>query len=253
MPLKEVSANMFVFPMLGRSSRFFNAGYTLPKYKLPLGKEGEIVFDHVLGSFWRYFSTDLFVLLCREDADDRTFLIERMRALGVRRFEVIEHVGETNGQAESVELSLSVAPEDEELFIFNIDTVLYNFDKDPARQEVAGYLEVFRGAGTHWSFVEPGSDYLCQVARVTEKERISDFCSNGLYYFATVRTFKNALNAYRQKQQKIGGELYVAPLYNEIIQRGQLVRYKLVVASEIGFCGVPNEYVELAKSPKPFI
>jgi dTDP-glucose pyrophosphorylase len=238
---------MFVFPMLGRSSRFFNAGYTVPKYKLPLGKEGQVVFDHVLGSFQRYFGTDLFVLLCRADTNDRAFLVDRMRALGVRRFEVIEHAGETRGQAESVELSLASAPE-EELFIFNIDTVLYNFEKDAARGDVAGYLEVFRGEGTHWSFVEPSPNRPGHAARVVEKERISDLCSNGLYYFATVRTFTDALNAYRQKHQGVVGELYVAPLYNELIERGQPVSYKLVPAEEIGFCGVPDEYVELCRT-----
>ena len=244
---------MFVFPMLGRSSRFFNAGYTVPKYKLPLGEEGQIVFDHVLGSFRRYFDTDQFVLLCRADTHDRLFLIERMRALGVQRFEVIEHDGETSGQAESVELSLARAPEDEELFIFNIDTVLYNFEKDAARGKVAGYLEVFRGEGTHWSFVEPSSDLPGHAARVMEKERISDLCSNGLYYFATVRTFKEALDAYRLKHHDVAGELYVAPLYNEVIERGQPVSYKLVPAENIGFCGVPDEYVELRRSLKSAI
>lgn len=239
---------MFVFPMLGRSSRFFNAGYTEPKYKLPLGVEGQVVFDHVLGSFRRYFDTDLFVLLCRADTHDRPFLIERMHALGVRRFEVIEHAGETGGQAESVELSLERAPQEEELFIFNIDTVLYNFVKDAARSKVAGYLEVFRGEGTHWSFVEPSSDRPGYAARVVEKERISDLCSNGLYYFATVRTFSYALDAYRLKHHGVAGELYVAPLYNELIEQGLPVSYKLVPTKEIGFCGVPYEYVELGRS-----
>ena len=239
---------MFVFPMLGRSSRFFNAGYTLPKYKLPLGEEGQIVFDHVLGAFRRYFDTDLFVLLCRADTHDRAFLIERMHALGVRRFEVIEHAGETGGQAESVELSLARVPEEEELFIFNIDTVLHNFEKDPARGAVAGYLEVFRGEGTHWSFVCPSPDRPGHAARVVEKERISDLCSNGLYFFATVRTFTDALNAYRQRHQGVPGELYVAPLYNELIEEGLPVSYKRVPVGDIGFCGVPDEYVELSRT-----
>jgi hypothetical protein len=244
---------MFVFPMLGRSSRFFNAGYTLPKYKLPLGADGQIVFDHVLSSFRRYFDTDLFVLLCRADSKDRAFLLERMHWLGVRHFDVIEYEGETGGQAESVELALPCAPDEEELFIFNIDTVLYNFEKNKNRDGVSGYLEVFRGEGTHWSFVEPNTGLPGYAARVVEKERISDLCSNGLYYFASVLTFANALKAYRLKHQGIAGELYVAPLYNELIENGMSVSYKLVPAGEIGFCGVPEEYVELGSSLKCFV
>lgn len=238
---------MFVFPMLGRSSRFFNAGYTVPKYKLPLGGEGQVVFDHVIWSFRRYFDTDLFVLLCRKDTNDRTFLVERMRALGVHRFDVVEYAGETGGQAESVDVALASASDDEELFIFNVDTVLYNFEKDSTRNDVAGYLEVFRGAGMHWSFVEPSPDRPGHAARVVEKERISDLCSNGLYYFATVRTFTNALNSYRLKHRGDAGELYVAPLYNELIELGKPISYKLVSTSEIGFCGVPDEYDKLIR------
>jgi hypothetical protein len=239
---------MFVFPMLGRSSRFFNAGYSVPKYKLPLGSAGEIVFDHVLGSFWRYFDTDLFILLCRADANDRAFLIERMRALGVRRFQVIEHAGDTGGQAETVELSLMEASEDEELFIFNIDTVLYNFEKDSKRGDVAGYLEVFIGEGSHWSFVEASSHRPSFVSRVVEKERISELCSNGLYYFTNVRAFASALKSYRLKHSGVKGEFYVAPLYNELIECGMSVTYKLVPVSEIGFCGVPDEYTALCRT-----
>lgn len=241
---------MFVFPMLGRSSRFFDAGYTLPKYKLPLGKEGLVVFDYVMSAFKRYFDSDLFVLMCRADTHDRTFLIERMNALGVRRFEVLEHRGETGGQAETVELSLAHVLEEEELFIFNIDTVLYSFEKSPARGKVAGYLEVFKGEGEHWSFVEPSLKLPGLATRVVEKKRISDLCSNGLYYFSTGRTFLSALNNYRQKHSVNEGELYVAPLYNELIKRGLAVSYKVVAAEDIGFCGIPNEYRNLRRNLK---
>ena len=241
---------MFVFPMLGRSSRFFKAGYSVPKYKLPLGERGQIVFDHVIGSFRRYFDTDLFVLICRADAQDKSFLLERMDSLGVRNFEVIVHEGETGGQAESVELALSEKLNDEELFIFNIDTVLNNFEKNPTRGNVAGYVEVFRGEGTHWSFVEPSPDRTGYASRVVEKERISDLCSNGLYYFDTVRTFKKALISYQKRHQGFNHEIYVAPLYNELIDCGMSVGYKLVQKDDIGFCGVPEEYIMLLKSFK---
>ena len=37
-----------IIPMAGESSRFFNAGYTVPKYMLPLGSE--TVFDKAIKS-----------------------------------------------------------------------------------------------------------------------------------------------------------------------------------------------------------
>lgn len=238
---------MIVLPMLGRSSRFYKAGYTLPKYKLPLGQNGKIVFDHVLNSFRNYFDNDLFILLCRSDAKDKTFLKKRMKMMGVRRFKVIEYGKETGGQAESVELSLRYGSENEELYIFNIDTILYNFEKDPSRKEASGYLEVFKGKGDHWSFVEPNPNHLFQACQVREKERISDLCSNGLYYFSSVCIYNKALKSYRLKNKKNHQELYVAPLYNELIESGMVVNYKEISKNKIGFCGVPEEYIELKK------
>lgn len=236
---------MFVFPMLGKSSRFYNAGYTLPKYKLPLGEPDQIVFDHVIMSFRRYFESDRFVLICRADANDRSFIIERMHHLGVLDFKVIAHHGETNGQAESVELAVEAECADDELFIFNIDTLLYAFEKGGSHTRAAGYLEVFKGEGDHWSFVFPDSAREGHAAQVTEKVRVSDLCSNGLYYFHSVDLFRKALYSYRIRAREREGEIYVAPLYNELIAMGLPVLYKTISIEDIGFCGVPDEYKKL--------
>ena len=240
---------MFVIPMLGHSSRFFKAGYTKPKYRLPLW-DGT-VFDAVLHSFKDYFETDLFVLICRKDFNDADLLRARLEDLGVKAFRIIEHAQDTRGQAESVELAIEEVAGDEELFIFNIDTILHAFRKADARKDSAGYLEVFRGEGEHWSFVGPaeGTDQI--AARVVEKERISDLCSNGLYYFRTVGTFKTALQSYCEEAWDGKSELYVAPLYSELIKRGETVRYEIIDIEDIGFCGVPDEYQALLKQRAP--
>ena len=241
---------MFVFPMLGRSSRFFNAGFNVPKYKLPLGSQGQIVFDHVMSSFKRYFETDLFVLISRVDTNDKQFLVERLQALGVKRFEVLEHEGETRGQAESVELALKGVLDEEELYIFNIDTILYEFKKDSSRGNAGGYLEVFRGEGKHWSFVDPSPLHSGRAIRVVEKERISELCSNGLYFFKSIKLFKDALGAYLIKHRDSMDELYVAPIYNELIECGIIINFIIISNDKIGFCGVPDEYFELCSKLK---
>ena len=239
---------MFVLPMLGHSSRFFEAGYTIPKYKLPLGKPGEIVFDHVLNSFKGYFESDLFVLICRSDFNDKFFLQQRLIDMGVKNYEIIEHAFNTNGQAESVELGLSVASPNEELYIFNIDTILYKFEKKKFKgNRKQSYLEVFEGEGNHWSFVEPKNNEEKIAKRVTEKIRVSNLCSNGLYFFSSCELFQNCLDTFRCQQTPECHEIFVAPLYNLLIKQGSDVAYELVEKSAIGFCGVPDEYELLKK------
>src|SRR4051812_34858048 len=95
---------MFVLPMLGRSNRFFNAGYTVPKYQLQV--QGTPVFSHAVRSFERYFDTDPFVFLVREDFDTPTFVEREVARLGIRLFEIRTCRYETRGQAETVYLGL---------------------------------------------------------------------------------------------------------------------------------------------------
>ena len=91
-------------------------------------------------------------------------------------------------------------------------------------------------------FVVPGPDH--SAIRVTEKERVSDFCSTGLYFFRRAldfdQAFEQTLDMDLSKLQ--GGERYVAPLYNALIAKNMSVKYHLVVSEGVTFCGTPDEY-----------
>lgn len=232
---------MFVIPMVGKSSRFFKEGYTEPKYKLLVN--GATVFEHSLRSFERYFSTDKFLFLVRSDYDAAGFVEQKVREMGISDFSIVVFSEETQGQADTVYQGLARSRDffssDEPLYIFNIDTFRPRFEKSP-RSADAGYLEVFRGEGTHWSFALPGKDGA--VLKTTEKDRISDLCSNGLYYFRSSKIFNEAFEHGVRENLKSKGEFYIAPLYNYLIENNLSVSYELVPTSEIIFCGTPEEY-----------
>lgn len=238
---------MFVFPMLGRSKRFYDAGYTLPKYELPLGRQGLTLFDHSVMSFRNYFDSDFFVFICRKESNAEEFVRRRLLDLGVSKFLIIGHQGETRGQAESVALALTGLDVEEDLFIFNIDTILFNFIKNPKRYYLDGYLEVFRGLGDHWSFVKPKGPDSRVVESVAEKTRISDLCSNGLYYFNSVSRYLDIYYSALADSCTVNGEYYVAPLYNYLIKNGGMVEYLLVDLEDIGFSGTPQEYESMTR------
>ena len=229
---------MIVLPMVGKSSRFFNAGYTRPKYELPVGDR--FLLDWVLQSFWRYFSVEPFLFLVRSDYGAAEFVRRRVQASGIQQFEIIVFDHETRGQAETVYLGVSGAPDDEPLYIFNIDTVHFSFSIHPMDELCQGYLEVFKGMGNHWSFIEPLSEY--RVARTAEKQRISDLCSNGLYAFKNIAIFKEAFSIAEAQNATTNGEFYIAPIYNHLIEKGYPISYKIVDIEDLGFCGTPIEY-----------
>ena len=239
---------MIVIPMAGNSRRFFEVGYTRPKYELPVG--GESLFALTVCSFEHYFRTERFVFVCRSDMGAEPFVRMECERLGIADFIVVPLAEVTRGQAETVLLGLEAAgcSDAESLVIFNVDTIRRGW-RFPEQHEFAdGYLEVFSGPGDNWSFAQPASSFGCRVARTTEKERVSNLCSTGLYYFARTSDFMLVcreaiadIDHYRERWS----ELYVAPLYNQLIEAGKAITYHLVKAEDVGFSGTPAEYHEL--------
>ncbi|EEY6205840.1 capsular biosynthesis protein, partial [Escherichia coli] len=68
-----------------------------------------------------------------------------------------------------------------------------------------------------------------------------DLCSNGVYGFKNKSIF---INAYIQLIRSNPGELYIAPMFNFIINESMCVRYKLVDIKDHIFMGTPHEYTE---------
>lgn len=226
---------MIVIPMAGLSSRFFKAGFTEPKYMLPL--HDQTVFDWAVRSFEAYFETEEFLFIVRDVYETPTFVAQHAEQLGIQHYQIHILEQETQGQAETVYLAIKDLP-DQPLYIFNIDSKIFNFQKFPAAERLDGYLEVFEGEGEHWSFVRPGNDYM--VLETTEKVRISNLCSNGLYYFRSSQSFAEYFLKFKVQNQ--GNELYIAPLYNLYIHDNKKIQYLINPLENIAFCGVPDEY-----------
>lgn len=229
---------MFVITMAGMSRRFSIAGYDKPKYALPLW--GQTLFDWSVASFKRYFNCEKFVFSVLADGFSKDFVNTRAKACGICDFEIVEMRRLTRGQAESAMLAVAQVPGDMPLFIFNIDTLRYNFEIPPIAAKCDGYLEVFHGEGEHWSFAEVNARG--QVLRTSEKQRISDLCSDGLYFFASKNDFCDLVRRSLTQPDLNHGEYYVAPLYNHMIAADRDIRFTLVPADQIDFCGMPEEY-----------
>jgi hypothetical protein len=240
---------MIVIPMAGESARFRAAGYTKPKYALPV--LGENVFYFALQSFRHYFSSEKFIFICRSDVGIQKFITEQCLKLSIEDFEIFEISIATRGQADTVDIGLGQLGNvsGENLTIFNIDTFRrdFFFPDFQEKMKAGGFLETFVGIGDQWSFVEPSANN--KVRRTAEKERISEYCSTGLYHFNTVEHFQFALNIERAKDPRElkNGELYVAPLFNVLIKEGLDIRFTVISPSDIIFCGIPSEYEALQK------
>ena len=178
----------------------------------------------------------------RHDDGSNEFIQQACKKLNIESYILKEIDFDTRGQAETVALGLENLNKEqmkESIYIFNIDSFLLNFKKPSTNflKNTSGYLELFNGDGDHWSFAKVEGDF---VIKTTEKIRISNLCSNGLYYFSTANLFMDVFNELTQINKY--KELYIAPMYNILIRRKFIVKHCLINKREILFCGTPSEY-----------
>ncbi len=160
---------MIVIPMAGLSSRFFKAGYQEPKYMLPA--HGKPLFDHALLSFSRYFATTPFLFIVRDVYNTPEFVEKRCRQLGIKDYRIVSLTEATRGQAETVYLGLTDVDPQTPLTIFNIDTFRPGFSFPAITEHCDGYLEVFKGEGSNWSYAKPAAVNSTLVVETAEKSR----------------------------------------------------------------------------------
>lgn len=234
---------MFYFSMAGVSSRFTKQGYKNPKYYLDVGNIN--LFQASLLGFSKYFDSDQFCFIYLEKFIDGQTILNWANDIGLKKSNcvMIPLSYNTRGQADTVRLGItalhSSTVNEEEVIVFNIDTIYRNFRK--AKTEFGPYLDVTSMPGDHWSFVLPTQNKSEQiVAKVTEKNRISDYCSVGLYQFVSGFEYLDAYqNTYAEASST---EHYVAPMYQTIIDRNAIVHFRNFPATQFDFLGTPEEY-----------
>lgn len=239
---------MIVFPMVGMSSRFFKEGYSKPKYMLEAHSKS--VFHWVVGSFLDSsiaLDEKILFIIKKDYYDTDVFIDEYFSSIGFTNYEYVVLEQMTSGQAETVYQGLkkSSAKFDEPLTIFNIDTIRIKPFSRPTEGS-QNYLEVFIGEGDHWSFAE--TDETGSVIRVSEKVRISKYCSDGLYNFDKISTFMKLYQETESDESYItNNEKYVAPLYNKLILSKCKVDIDSIEVEDLIFCGIPKEYEDFLK------
>lgn len=240
---------MILIAMAGKSSRFFAQGYTQPKYELLVGDK--TLFQLSVESFASCFHSEHFVFVTRAEFSARKFIERECQKMGVDSFSVVDLEYDTAGQAESVFLGLRDASDDAPLTIFNIDTIRHHFVQ-PNLLNCDGYLDVFEGDGSNWSFAKcaPGSKRVIETA---EKIAISNLCSTGLYFYKTVGLYRQAYDlVMRERSNYVSRwkELYIAPMYNELIAQGCNIQVNICPREDVLFSGTPEEYQQLLAQVK---
>lgn len=120
----------------------------------------------------------------------------------------------TSGQAESALIGMRDIPKGESVLISNCDTFFTG--TFPDFSDADGYIATFTSTSELYSYVRVQEGLIVETA---EKVVISDRASAGIYYFSSRQLYEDIYYSYSHS-----GEKYIAPMYNQLILKGNQVR-----------------------------
>lgn len=224
--------------MAGLGSRFKNVGYNCEKYEIMF--HNRTLFEWAILSLQNFFSAD-FIFITNNNPQIEEFINSKVKDLGITHYEIRVLDYQTRGQAETALQAGIFFREDDCIIIYNIDTYINPDFLSPTMIHGAGWIPVFSSLGDHWSFVAADSDG--RATSVTEKIRISDNCSLGLYYFKSFYHFQDLVKRYVTGDSFVSSftEWYIAPLYNYLIKEGEEVFIQIIPKEQVMVLGTPEE------------
>ena len=225
-----------VITMGGLGERFRKAGYTVPKYEIEA--RGKSLFEWSMLSlkdFWQ----ERFIFLVRAEDRAKSFIEEQCKKLGVENIYIVELDHLTKGQAETAMYAHEDWDAEASMLIYNIDTYVEPGHLKMSDMTGDGAIPCFYAEGTHWSFVR--LDESGHVVEVREKERISDHCSLGAYYFRSCNLYADLYRRFYVEGSPEISEQYIAPMYNVLLADGGDVRLIEIAREAVHVLGTPAE------------
>jgi len=233
----RVRGRNIIITMAGEGSRFKKAGFDEPKHMIEV--KGKTLFEWAILSLKNFFD-EKFIFITRKHHNTTDFIKKKCADLGIKDFAIKELDYLTEGQASTVLKSEELIPDlNEEIIIYNIDTFVEPDQLHPKDIKGDGWVPAFKAEGDRWSFVKFDSDE--KVTKVTEKIRISNFGTIGLYYFKSFNLFKKIYEEYNFEEIK---EKYIAPIYNKLINKNLKVHTEILDNSSVHVLGTPEDVVE---------
>lgn len=234
-----------VITMAGQGSRFSKAGYLEPKYMIKV--KGRTLFEWSMKSIKSLIANDdQLIFITRNTKGTRDFITDECSKMGLKniKIECIDFL--TDGQATTAMLAAKYWNPDSELLIYNIDTYVEEGELKRDIFNNDGVIPCFNAPGNHWSFVS--LDENGYAIEVREKERISNNCSIGAYYFKSCKLYETLYGKYYMHNSiKDNDEKYIAPIYNLLIKMGGSVRVSMLDKEKVHVLGTPDEVSEFEK------
>ncbi len=225
-----------VMPMAGLGSRFIKAGITTPKPLIEV--HGKPMFKWAAESLPFARAKD-FIFIMRQEHVNSHHLDEKVqKAFPGSRIVIIDEV--TEGAACTVLKAKDLINNEDPLIITDCDyfwrSSHYNQTATNVPQGVKGVIPIIEAEGDKWSFTRVDENWT--ALQVAEKVRISKYVNFGAYFFTRGEDFVWAAEKMISEGKRVNNEFYVAPVYQELIDRGDTI--KTVLLDEAWTIGTPE-------------
>jgi len=228
-----------IMPMAGLGSRFTKVGINTPK---PL--------INILGkpmAKWAaesipFVSPEDFIFIIQKEHVEQFNLDQEIKKIFSDKCKVIIIDYVTEGAACTVLLAKEYINNNEPIIITDCDHFFVNNEyeqilKNAKTEDVKGIIPVFKAEGTKWSFSKFEEDHI--ITLVAEKNPISNYANIGAYCFLEGKDFVWAAEKLIKENKRINNEFYIAPTYNELINRGDKI--KATICLEVYGLGTPED------------
>ena len=228
----------YLITAAGRGSRLIKKGIKPPKPLVIVNGIELLIWS--LGSF-NFSSKDKLYIVTQKKDRVKEYLnnkIEQIFPEILINWLELEEI--TNGQLTTAIKAIKYFSIKGKLLIHNCDTS-YKISQNLERidEDYFGAIPYFFSEGENWSFLKTykGKEL---ISEVQEKKRISSKCSVGTYFFRDSKELMNLTNKYLLSiNKKHKQELYISPIYDYAIKRGEKVL--AIEASKVKIFGTIEE------------
>ncbi len=231
----------YLITTAGRGTRFFKKGLKPFKPLVKIHGKESIIWS--LESFNFHKDDKVYIIFNSNDCDLESFIRKKIISFFKCEFLFFDIKISTRGQLETAKIAIEKLKLVGPILIYNNDTYFncdINFEK---YKNIDGLIPVFiNKKHDHFSFVKPKpNSNQCEL--VTEKKRVSNFCSIGAYYFSNSQLIVKNFKKYEQSIKNSDEELYIAPFYNFLINKGFEIQFSNI-GDNYKIFGTPKELCE---------
>jgi HAD superfamily hydrolase (TIGR01509 family) len=218
---KWQGSNMnILIPMAGAGSRFSVAGYTFPK---PLV---EVNGQPMIRTVVENLNIEAhYIYIVRKEHYEK-YNLQYMLNMITPGCDVIQVDELTEGACCTTLLAEQLINNDQPLLIANSDQYLEwdssEFMYGMSAGNVDGGVITFENTHPKWSYAK--LDERGAITEIAEKKVISNIATVGIYYWKKGADYVNYAHKMIEKDIRVNGEFYVAPVYNEAILDGKIFK-----------------------------